>query len=265
MFGKSPFLLAALTVGACMYSANSAATIVLFKTNMGDFEVNLYDQTTPQTVQNFLSYVKAGSYNNTVMHRSIPGFIIQGGGFTFNSSNSAPWSAITSQSPVKNEAKWSNVRGTIAMAKPQDLPDGATSQWFINIADNSAGSAQLDIQNKGFTVFGQVTGTGMTIADNVNKLTSRTVAGLSDVPLRNYTAADVTQNTPVTNNNVVIIESITVINNDPNSAASLNPVPNTAITKPTVPPTESSSSGGSFGAFALLTLGWLGWRRRQQA
>lgn len=264
MFGKSPLLLAALTVGACGYSADSAATIVLFKTNMGDFEVNLYDQSTPQTVQNFLSYVKAGSYNNTVFHRSIAGFVVQGGGFSYNGSNSMPWAAINTQAPVKNEAKWSNVRGTIAMAKAQDKPDSATSQWFINIADNSAGSAQLDLQNKGFTVFGQVTGTGMSIADNINKLTTRTVAGLPDVPLRHYTAADVSSNTPVTANNVVVIESVTIINPDPNSAAALTPKPNTAITAPGNQDT-GGSSGGSFASLSLLLLGWLGWRRRQQA
>lgn len=128
--------------------------------------VVLFDQAgqgAPSTVQNFLNYVNDGDYINNVIHRSVPGFIVQGGGFTVNglaNSLANPASAvgvIPADSPVINEfsAERSNLRGTIAMAKLGGNPDSATNQWFFNLADNSA---NLDNQNGGFTVFGEVVG-----------------------------------------------------------------------------------------------------------
>jgi len=124
----------------------------------------LFDQAgegAPLTVQNFLNYVEDGDYVNSIIHRSIPGFIIQGGGFTAdgladNLDNPAnAIGIIPSDPPVVNEfsPERSNLRGTIAMAKLGGDPDSATNQWFFNLADNSA---NLDNQNGGFTVFGEV-------------------------------------------------------------------------------------------------------------
>lgn len=236
------------------------ATVVLFKTNMGNFEVNLYDQSTPATVTNFLSYVNSGAYNGTFIHRNEPGFVVQGGGFKFSGNNSAPFSAIAQQASVRNEPKWSNVKATIAMAKVAGAPNSATSQWFINLADNSGGGARLDVQNGGFTVFGQVTGTGMEIVSAIAALPSNISGTFNGVPLRNYTTADATAQKPVTQDNLVLIESITVINNDPNSASTLSPKPNTAILEQEQ---ETGSSGGSTGAGMLALLAALLWRRRQ--
>lgn len=129
--------------------------------------VVLFDQAgagAPLTVQNFRNYVTDGAYTNSIIHRSVPGFIIQGGGFTVNGLSqvlpqnpAAAIDVIRSNAPVQNEfsPNRSNLRGTIAMAKLGGNPNSATSQWFFNLADNSA---NLDTQNGGFTVFGRVLG-----------------------------------------------------------------------------------------------------------
>lgn len=234
-------------------SAN--ATVVLVKTSLGNFEVNLYDQTTPATVANFLSYVNNGSYQNTLFHRTEKGFVAQTGGYRYSGNNAAPFTIVATQAAIKNEPKWSNVRGTIAMAKVSGNVNSATNQWFINLADNSN---NLDLQNGGFSVFGQVTGAGMEVIDAIAALPNQllTDANFRNVPLRNYTAADATAKVPVTAANMVLIESITVINNDTNSAASLQPKENTLIT---------AKTGGSTGWLGLLAglLVWTG--RRTQA
>lgn len=121
----------------------------------GITNVLLFDQEgagTPATVANFTSYVEDGDYVNSIIHRSVPGFVIQGGGFTFDGEQ---FGEVPTDPPVVNEfsSDRSNLRGTIAMAKLGGDPDSATSQWFFNLADNSQ---NLDGQNGGFTVFGEV-------------------------------------------------------------------------------------------------------------
>ena len=143
--------------------------LVRFETVSGTFDVLLYEAETPGTVANFLNYVDAGAYNDTFIHRSMPGFVIQGGGFAFTDfSDPSPdvedYRAVPSGDPISNEPGLSNVRGTIAMAKLGGDPDSATHQWFINLADNSA---NLDAQNGGFTVFGKVVGEGMAVVDAI--------------------------------------------------------------------------------------------------
>ncbi len=120
----------------------------------GVINVVLFDQTAkgaPLTVANFQKYVDNNSYTNSFIHRSIPNFISQGGGYTYNNS---ALGTVATFPPVVNEfsAERSNLRGTIAMAKLGNDPNSATSQWFFNLGDNSA---NLDNQNGGFTVFGQ--------------------------------------------------------------------------------------------------------------
>jgi len=173
--------------------------------------VELFDQsgehrlrTTPATVTNFLSYVDAGSYQNTFIHRSVPGFVVQGGGFTV--TNGQPGIVIgnvTQRNPVVNEPKpvgataANNVRGTIAMAKLGSDPNSATNQWFFNLADNSA---NLDAQNGGFTVFGRVLGSGMAAVDEIAKVPRFGYASPFDtVPLRNVPGANSSTNPGFTN------------------------------------------------------------------
>jgi len=143
-------------------SSGTAGTLTRFGTPFGDIAVELYDQDKPATVQNFLRYIQSGRYANEFSHRLIPGFVLQAGGFVVANRGATNWStpAVATYAPVTNEFKtgkfYSNVFGTIAMAKTSD-PNSATSQFFFNLADNSA---SLDSTNNsgGFTVFGRVIG-----------------------------------------------------------------------------------------------------------
>ena len=139
------------------YTTGLVANFHLSNPSIGNgvIKVVLFDQEglgAPKTVQNFQNYVNSGSYENTIIHRSNPGFVIQGGGFTVNNLNLG---IVPTNTPVENEfsPQRSNVRGTIAMAKLGNDPNSATSQWFFNLEDNSS---NLNNQNGGFTVFGQV-------------------------------------------------------------------------------------------------------------
>src|SRR6478752_464134 len=146
-----------------------AGTTVRFTSNVGTFDVALTDTATPVTVANFLSYVNSGAYNNTFIHRSVPGFVIQGGGY----QSAAGFPAIPAGAPIVNEfalAQYAvgggpvNVRGTIAMATVGGNPNSATTQFFFNLVDNSS---NLDTQNGGYTVFGTVLGSGMSVIDGI--------------------------------------------------------------------------------------------------
>lgn len=232
-----------------LFSAQAGATIVRVQTALGSFDVNLYDRGAPATVANFLAYVNAGAYNNMFLHRSVGGFVVQGGGFTYQGPSSV--GAIAQNAAVTNEPVYSNVRGTIAMAKLPGNPNSATNQWFINTGNNSA---NLDVQNGGFTAFGQVTGNGMTVVDAINALQ---VFGLStsldSVPLRNYTSQNAAAGVPITDQNFMVA-SVTVIDPSPDTAASLTPVPNTLINAPTNPGSGSDSGGGGSAGLGLLAL-----------
>jgi cyclophilin family peptidyl-prolyl cis-trans isomerase len=151
----------------------------------GNIDIALTDAQTPLTVANFLAYINAGRYAQNIVHRSIAGFVVQGGGYLYTIANgNATVGAVTTFSAVQNEPGISNVRGTIAMAKQSGNINSATSQWFINMADNSA---NLDNQNGGFTVFGRVLGNGMTVADAVNSMSTFNASGFiadwTDIPL----------------------------------------------------------------------------------
>jgi cyclophilin family peptidyl-prolyl cis-trans isomerase len=186
-----------LSIVLCLAIASGArATVVRFNTVSGNIDVRLYNTATPLNVANFLNYVTSGRYANTFIHRSIPGFVIQGGGYTYDAATmSAPHIAQFSQ--VNNEFGISNLRGTIAMAKlaapadggpPNGGPNSATSEWFFNLDDANANS--LDTQNGGYTVFGRVVGTGMNVVDGIAALQIFDADGDSgstfdDVPILN--------------------------------------------------------------------------------
>ena len=155
---------------------NVVGQIAQIDTVRGKFNVELLAADAPKTVANFLSYVNKGAYTRTFFHRSVPGFVIQAGGFALpeGSSNITP---IASDAPVVNEFKVPNTRGTLAMAKLGSGPNTATNQWFVNLADNrrridpsNGQDIGLDNQNGGFTVFARVIGTGMTVPDNIAAL-----------------------------------------------------------------------------------------------
>lgn len=148
-------------------------------------DLALFDTQAPATVTNFLAYIADGRYAANFFHRSVPGFVIQNGGFYFQ--NDTTFDYVPTYDPVVNEPGISNLRGTVAMAKLGGDPDSATSQWFINLADNSA---NLDAQNGGFTVFGRVLGEGMAVADALAAVPtyngSSIASAWNEIPLANY-------------------------------------------------------------------------------
>ncbi len=152
-------------------TASHADTQVALRCALGSLVIQLFDTDKPITVQNFLRYVREGRYTNMFSHRLIPGFVMQAGGFSVTNRNTvnADFFDIPDYGTIKNEfgvgPKLSNVLGTIAMAKSPTGPDTASSEWFINLGDNST---NLDIQNGGFTVFGKVV-TGLELLDLFNQ------------------------------------------------------------------------------------------------
>lgn len=132
-----------------------AGTLAQFRTVFGDIEVKLYDQDKPVTVQNFIRYVQSGRYQNEFAHRLVPGFVIQGGGFTLTTNVISP---VPTYPPITNEFRvgrqFSNVYGTIAMAKLGGDTNSATSQWYFNLTNNTFLDAHDT--NNFFVVFGHV-------------------------------------------------------------------------------------------------------------
>ena len=175
-----------------------ANSVVRFSSNVGEIDMELFDTEKPLTVANFLFYVNAGRYNQSFIHRSVPGFVIQGGGFGLNGSAVV---SVPTNAAVQNEPGISNLRGTVAMAKLGSSPDSATSQWFINLEDNAA---NLDAQNGGFTVFGRVVGNGMAVADRIAAFptydaTAQLGGSFGDLPL---------QSAALTTNNLILFSTV---------------------------------------------------------
>ena len=234
------FAIANLLVLLLALPQAATATIVEVETGLGTIEINLYDNATPATVTNFLNYVNSGAFTNSIVHRSVPGFVMQSGGYVTDINTEI--TEIITGPPVTNEPVYSNVRGTIAMAKLGGDPNSATSQWFINLGANAA---NLDAQNGGFTVFGEVTA-GMDVVDTIAALPRYSYLAFTELPLQNYSAPD-----PLDNTNLVIVSAITVSDSTVDSAAGLNPIPTTRNTNP---PGSGGGGGGGGGSFALFSL-----------
>ena len=187
-----------VVLAALLTTQNAQATIVRFNmegnsTSLGQIDVRFYDTATPFSVANFLNYQGAGKYDGSFIHRSVPGFVIQGGGFTYNASaNSAP--SVQTDPPVVNEFGISNLRGTVAYAKNAGSVDSADSQFFFNLANNSQ---NLDNQNGGFTVFGRVLSDGMD-----------TVDAIAALPIANLDSGGVLSAVPVMNVSNVLAENL---------------------------------------------------------
>mgnify|MGYP001458872583 CR=1 FL=1 len=152
-----------LLIFFCIPIYSQGGTIVRVSTSIGDFSIELLDETAPVTVQNFLDYVLRNDFNGTYFHRVIDNFVAQGGAYRFE-----PFVGpidVPTEAPIVNEVNVSNLRGTVAMAKLDGDPDSATNQWFVNIEDN----VNLDTLNGGFTVFGKVLGSGMDIVEAIDE------------------------------------------------------------------------------------------------
>lgn len=184
-------LLAAMLTGGLMVGSTvQADPLVRVSTSYGSFTIELFDEAAPDTVSNFLGYVDRGDFARSLFHRSVADFVVQAGAYQWQrdcATGMDPTTcsviSIPTQGAVQNEPGRSNVRGTLAMAKVDGFPNSATSQWFINLADNS----DLDERNGGFTVFGQVLGDGLAVADAINDLPIiRVSGGVTELPVRDF-------------------------------------------------------------------------------
>lgn len=240
----------------CLLSMPSLATIVVFETSQGNIEVNLFDNATPKTVDNFLTYVNDDSYDTTVIHRSVRNFVVQGGGFTFDGSN---LQAIENNGTIDNEPFFSNVAGTIAMAKLGGDPDSASNQWFFNIVDNSS---NLDAQNGGFTVFGQV------VSGMENLIAIQALTHCGETVLADFTVAQCSDGSVIGFENLVSITNIDITDATIDTANVLSPVLIEGATDNEEDETEdnssNSSSGGGVGLLALFASAGLLLRRKFQ-
>ena len=173
-FGSAAFAQEAAPPAAAAPAAKVVK--VTIDTSKGVIELELDAAKAPISVENFVTYAKKGHYDGTIFHRVIPGFMIQGGGFTADMNQKA------AGAPIKNEGGngLANKRGTIAMARTA-VPDSATSQFFINVADNSMLDRPTSADGVGYAVFGKVT-KGMDIADAIVGVETKTVGPHANVP-----------------------------------------------------------------------------------
>jgi len=181
-------MLVSLIANVAYAQKSEGNPMVLVKTNIGNFTIELYQDKAPVTVKNFLSYVDHKFYAGTIFHRIISTFMIQGGGFTPDMTQKEP------SPPIKNEADngLKNVKYTVAMARTGVI-DSATSQFFINVQDNP----NLDHRNKnaegyGYCVFGKVI-EGMNVIDEIKMVKTTEKGGYKDVPVKPVIIKSVTR------------------------------------------------------------------------
>jgi cyclophilin family peptidyl-prolyl cis-trans isomerase len=163
-----------------------AAPSVEFQTSQGNFTVELYPEKAPKTVANFLQYVKDGFYENTIFHRVMNNFMIQGGGFERDLSEK------NTREPIVNESNNGllNEKGTIAMARTAD-PDSATAQFFVNLADNQfLNYVSPDPEQIGYCVFGKVT-SGLEVVQKIGLSPTNNIGRNENVPIKPITIKSV--------------------------------------------------------------------------
>jgi cyclophilin family peptidyl-prolyl cis-trans isomerase len=201
------------------FADSDVSAAVRLTTVLGPIDIALFGQQKPITVTNFLNYVNQGRYflgnASSFVHRSIPAFIIQGGGFIgTNSGGTLQVTEVLAFPAIQNEAGISNRRGTISMAQSGSDANSATCQWFINLADNGGSPNNLDIRNHTasgdfgpYTVFGKIGNNSMTVVDAIAAVPRfNSGAPFDTIPLRNYTAPN-----PVVAANLVSIPGISQI------------------------------------------------------
>lgn len=149
------------TTALLLAAVGVQAQVVKLATSVGDIRVELDAEKAPKTVANFLQYVKAGHYNGVIFHRVIDGFMIQTGGFTDKLTQKPTRGPI----PLEDKTDLKNVRGTLSMARTA-FPDSATSQFFINVADNAGLDPENARDGRGYAVFGRVVD-GMDVVDKI--------------------------------------------------------------------------------------------------
>lgn len=177
MLSVKVLVLCFVVVGVFAGSARAANPVVAVETSMGTFKVELFEDKAPETVKNFLKYVDDKHYDGTIFHRVISDFMIQGGGFEPGLKEKK------TRDPIKNEASngLSNLKGTIAMARTND-PNSATSQFYINVKDNSRGLDKSPT-SAGYCVFGRVI-EGMDVVEKIKDVETGSSKGHDDVPTK---------------------------------------------------------------------------------
>jgi cyclophilin family peptidyl-prolyl cis-trans isomerase len=177
-----------LALTSCADARAEDKPVVVIETSMGNIKVELNAERAPITVKNFLEYVDDKHYDNTIFHRVIDGFMIQGGGFKPGLADASNEQDVVSRqkktrAPIRNEARngLSNVEGTIAMARTNN-PDSATAQFYINVADNS-GKLDPSGGSAGYAVFGKVID-GMDVVKKIKGVRTKAILGgaMRDVP-----------------------------------------------------------------------------------
>ena len=163
--------------GLTAFTAPAWADKVRLATSMGDIVVELDAQKAPKSVANFEQYVKSGFYDGTVFHRVIDNFMVQGGGMTPDLKEKRTLSPI----PLESHNGLNNVRGTVAMART-DVPDSATSQFFINVKDNAFLDAANSPSGIGYAVFGHVV-SGMDVVDRIKQVKTANQGMNQNVPV----------------------------------------------------------------------------------
>ena len=174
---KYLFLITIIFTNKGVNAEMATNTIITIKTTLGDIKIELFDDKAPKTSENFKEYIKSGFFSNTIFHRVISDFMIQGGGFT------AEMQQKDTLSPIENEANnmLSNQRGTIAMARTND-PHSASSQFFINLKDNTFLDFKSEtIQGWGYCVFGKVL-EGLETIDKISLVPTGSYGPYQDVP-----------------------------------------------------------------------------------
>src|SRR5262250_1224724 len=171
--------LAVLTgISSAAPAAGKGNPMVVLSTSMGDIKIELYPDKAPVTVKNFLDYVKAGYYDGTIFHRVIPGFMIQGGGLNADMQDKREGQ----RPPIKNESDngLKNENLTVAMARTS-VPDSATSQFFINVKDNTFLNKENAQDKVGYAVFGKVVD-GMDVVKKIEQVKTTTKGPHQNVP-----------------------------------------------------------------------------------
>lgn len=221
---KSFFKYYSLTITLLLFSNTVNATeivrAVITSNNTQIVDIALFDNDTPITVTNFINNIDTNIYENLFFNRSVNNFVIQTGGYTytptlndgtFSYAGNDQFNGGLQPTPnvitIQNEFKLSNLRGTLAMAKPSNSVDSSSNEWFINLSDNTF----LDTSSEGFTVFGEILGSGMEAIDQIAATTTYNLstdidfkAAFTDVPLNNVT--DETNTIDINNNNLIKIK-----------------------------------------------------------
>ena len=229
--------------------------VVQFNTSLGRVNVELLASEAPRNVANFLSYVAKAAYDNTLIHRVDPlnavvPSIVHGGGYPALPLPPAP-TAILRSPPVPLEYRVPHSRGTLAAFHAPNEPDGATSEWFFNLLDNSA--ALGPTTDGGYTVFGRVIGTGMSVLDQIAQVQTVSISGtpFTRFPVRNFSATL----TQLTASNFVSVNSIRVVPIFPPSLGDPTAVLSFAVSPPANSGIITASVSGSTLTLTPLAVG----------